>query len=135
MQIQNELQQFFKHHTNDKLRIWIIHETQKLNKYFKVKENQALIHRLNVIYQIITCNCETITAEKQNAAWQQGLMNITQHQSYAKIEMWDLSEHLMNNTKHSIDFTNPKILGTARNRTKLLILETLKIRKMKPHIQ
>jgi len=40
----------------------------------------------------------------------------------------------MNNTKHAIDFTNPKILGTACNRTKLLILETLKIHKMKPQV-
>jgi len=41
----------------------------------------------------------------------------------------------MNNTKHLIDFTNPKIpiLGTTCNQT-LLILEMLKIHKMKPQI-
>jgi len=49
MQIQNKLKQFFKQHTNDKLRIWMIHKMQKLSKHFKVKENQALIHQPNVI--------------------------------------------------------------------------------------
>jgi len=40
----------------------------------------------------------------------------------------------MDKTKNSIDFINPKILGTVRNQTKLLILEMQEIHNMKPHI-
>jgi len=43
----------------------MIHEMQNLSKYFKVKKNQALIYRSNVIYQI-TCNCGNNTTEKQS---------------------------------------------------------------------
>ena len=37
----------------------------------------------------------------------------------------DVTNHLSENSDHKIDFAKPKILGTARNRTKLFILETL----------
>ena len=46
----------------------------------------------------------------------------------------DVTNHLYENSDHKIDFAKPKILGTARNRTKLFILETLSIDKLKPDI-
>ena len=45
-----------------------------------------------------------------------------------------VTNHLYENSDHKIDFAKPKILGTARNRTKLFILESLSIEKPKPDI-
>jgi len=41
-----------------------------------------------------------------------------------------MSVTINENLNHNIDFINPKILATVRDRTKLLILETLKIKKI-----
>ena len=45
-----------------------------------------------------------------------------------------LLTHLFENSDHIIDFAKPKILATARNRSKLFILETLGINILKPDI-
>ena len=46
----------------------------------------------------------------------------------------DVTDHLSENSDQKIDFAKPKILGTVRNRTKLFILKTLSIDKLKPDI-
>ena len=54
--------------------------------------------------------------------------------SSKKCKNTDVTNHLYKNSDHKIDFAKPKILGTARNQTKLFILETLSIDKLKPDI-
>ena len=51
-----------------------------------------------------------------------------------KCKNTEVTNLLYKNSNHKIDFANPKILGTARNRTQLFILETLSIDKLKPNI-
>ena len=47
----------------------------------------------------------------------------------------DVTNHLFENSNHRIDFAEPKLLNTARNQTKLFILETLCFDKLKPFDQ
>ena len=131
MQIQYELQTFFRHATQDQLGIRIVHDMYKLSQFFKVKESQVLLHRSNVVYHI-TCNCGSSYIGETQRNFVTRLHKHNPDSTTCKDT--DVSEHLANNTGHKIDFDNPKILCTARNRTKLLILETLKINRLNPQI-
>ena len=53
---------------------------------------------------------------------------------FKKCKNTDVTNHLFETSDHKIDFATPKILGTARNRSKLFISETLSIGKLKPDI-
>ena len=54
-----------------------------------------------------------------------------------KCKTTDVTNNLLDlfeNSNHKVDFAKPKILGTARNQTKLFALETLSIDKLTPDI-
>jgi len=52
MQVQTEINLFFDKINNDRIKARMVHDTCKLSKFFKVKENQALLHRSNVVYHV-----------------------------------------------------------------------------------
>jgi len=109
----------------------MVHDTCKLSKFFKVKKSQELLHRLNVVYHAkCTCGESYIGETTRNLK-----TRLNEHNPSAKkCKNSEVSDHLQKHSDHHIDFKNPKILGSARNRTKPLILEILKIKKLNPGI-
>ena len=131
MQVQHEIGNYFAKNTNGKIKVRVIHDTFKLKSFFRVKEGQALLHRSNVVYHIhCSCGSNYIGETARNL-----LTRLNEHNPGSKkCKNTDVTNHLYENSDHKIDFAKPKILGTARNRTKLFILETLSIDKLKPDI-
>ena len=112
-------------------KVRVAHDTFKVKSFFRGKEGQALLHRSNVVHHIYySCDSNYIDKTGRNL-----LTRLNQHNSGSKI--WknaDVTNHLYENSDHKIDFAKPKILGTARNRTRLFILGSLSIEKPKPDI-
>ena len=52
MQVQHKIGKFFTKNTNGKIKVRVIHDIFKLKSFFRVKEGQALLHRLNVVHHI-----------------------------------------------------------------------------------
>ena len=131
MQVLHEIGNYFAKNTNGKIKVSVIHDTFKLKSFFRVKEGQALLHRSNVVYHIhCSCGSNYIGETARNL-----LARLNEHNHGSKkCKNTDVTNHLYQNSDHKIDFAKPKILGTARNRTKLFILETLSIDKLKPDI-
>ena len=131
MQVQHEIGNYFAKNTNGKIKVRVIHDTFKLKSFFRVKEGQALLHRSNVVYHIhCSCGSNYIGETARNL-----LTRLNEHNPGSKkCKNTDVTNHLYENSDHKIDFAKPKILRTARNRTKLFILETLSIDKLKPDI-
>ena len=112
---------FFAKNTNGKIRVRIIHDGFKLKSFFSsqrksststsVKCGQA--HLLLVRQQLHWWDCQKFANTNKNT-------NVT--------------NNLFENSDHKINFAKPKILGTARNRTTLFILETLSVDKLTPDI-
>ena len=50
MQVQHKIGNYFAKNTNGKIKVKDIHDTFKLKSFFRVKEGQALLHRVNVVY-------------------------------------------------------------------------------------
>ena len=131
-----KIQMGYKKNTNGKKYKW---ENQsksysrhiQIKKFFRVKEGQALLHRSNVVYHIhCSCGSNYIGETARNL-----LTRLNEHNPGSKkCKNTDVTNHLYENSYHKIDFAKPKILGTARNRTQLFILETLSIDKLKPDI-
>jgi len=131
MHLQNEIRKFFEHNAKDRLKFRMVHDSCKLENIFQVKERQELLHRSNVIYHV-ACSCgNTYIGETARNL----VTRLNEHNPGSKkCKHTDVSDHLYKNSNHNVDFANPKILATARNRTKLLILETVKIYKINPEI-
>ena len=131
MQVQHEITNYFAKNKNGKIKVRVIHDIFKLKSFFRAKEGQALLHRSNVVYHIhCSCGSNYIGETARNL-----LTRLNEHNpSSKKCKNTDVTNHLYKNSDHKIDFAKPKILGTARNRTKLFILETLSIDKLKPDI-
>ena len=121
--------QLFCKNTNGKIKVRVTHDTFKVKSFFRGKEGQALLHRSNVVYHIY-CSCGSNYIDKTGRNL---LTRLNQHNSCSKICInADVTNHLYENSDHKIDFAKPKILGTARNQTKLFILGSLSIEKPKP---
>ena len=130
-QVQHKIGNFFAKNTNGKIKVRVIYATFKLKSFFRVKEGQALLHRSNVVYHIYcSCGSNYIGETARNLLTRLNELN----PGYKKCKNTDVTNHLYENSDHKIDFAKPKILGTARNRTKLFILETLSTDKLKPDI-
>ena len=131
MQIQHEIGNIFTKNTNVKIKVRVIHDTFKLNCFFQVKAGPALLHRSNVVYHNqCSCGSSYIGETARNF-----LTRLNEHNPGSKkCKSTDVTNHLYENSDNKIDFAKPKILGTAWNRTKLYILETLSIDKLNPDI-
>ena len=71
----------------------------------------------------------------RNEAAKNLLAQLNKHNpGFEKCKNAHVTNHLYENFDHKIDFAKPKMHGTARNRTKLFVLETLSINKLKPDI-
>ena len=129
MQVQHEIGNFFAKNTNGKIRVRVIHDLLKLKSCFRVKECQALLHRSNVVDHIhCLCGSNYIFETARNL-----LSRLNEHNSGSKkSKNTNVTNNLFENSDHKYDFAKLEILGTARNRTKLLILGTLSIDITKP---
>ena len=106
-------------------------KTFNLKSFFRVNKGQALLHRPNMVYHIHCLCCSNYIGQSSRNL----LTRLNEHNpSFKKCKNMDVTDLLFFNFDHEVDFAKHKILGTARNRNKLFILETLSIYKLKPDI-
>ena len=107
---------------NMKLRCF--QSTRKLQSWFSVKERQALLNRLNIVYKL-TCSCgASYIGQKQH-----NLINrVEEHQTSLSSSV---CRHLQANPDHGVDFHNPEVIGNDNWRQQQ-ILESLLIQEHKP---
>ena len=128
-QIQRELNQLFYKKFSDKQKPLVIHETTKIQDYFRFKEKQSLLHNNGVIYQL-QCSC-TQTYFGQT---QRNLISRLKEHHPSTTNNSEVSSHLQNNPDHMIDFYSPDILGYSNNWRKRTIKETQIIQKLEPQL-
>ena len=132
MQVQHEIGKYFAKNTNGKIKVRVIHDTFKLKSFFSSQRRSNTSTSVKLVYHIhCSCGSNYIGETARNL-----LTRLNEHNPGSKkCKNTDVTNHLYENSDHKIDFAKPKILGTARNRTKLFILETLRIDKLKPDIK
>ena len=109
----------------------VIHDTFKSKMSFQVEEGQALLHRSNVVYHIYcSCGSNYIGETARNLLTRRN----EQNPGSKKCKNTNVTNHLFETSDYKIDFATLKILGTARNRSKLFISETLSTGKLKPDV-
>ena len=123
MQVLHEIGNFFffAKNTNGKIKVRIIHDAFKLKSLFSSQRKSSTStsvkcgqsHSLLVQQRLHWWECQKFANTNKNT-------NVT--------------NNLFENSDHKINFAKRKILGTARNHTKLLILETLSVDKLTPYI-
>nr|CAB3258886.1 kinase D-interacting substrate of 220 kDa-like [Phallusia mammillata] len=123
--IQKELFSFILKATDGKVRVRSFHQTQKLVKAFVHKDMQGLLNRSSVVYRL-KCSCgKTYIGETRRNLG----TRVHEHQ---QIETSEVCQHLQANKDHVVDFKNPEVLGTARDRYRLMLLESIFIQRYKP---
>ena len=105
-------------------------ETFNIGKYFTYKDKQLVPRRSNVVHKITSSyGGSYIGQRKRNLQFR-----IKEHKPGLFKNDTDVSEHLIENPDHRIDFNNVNSLAHSNNWRKLLIKETLLIRNQKPSL-
>jgi len=88
-----------------------------LNRWFSIKDRQALPNRFNVVYKL-TCSCSVSYIGQT----QRNLINrVEEHRTSSSSSA---CRHLQGNPDHRVDFQNPEVIGSD-NWRRLQILESL----------
>ena len=129
--LEMKLKSFFQRCLTDKLDLNVDHTYCRIGDMFKLREKQPKLFRTCVVYRL-TCSCGStyIGQTKRNL---QTRLNEHKPKTSAKPSS-DVTQHLLKNPSHSIDFDNPEILCAAYNLKELLIKETLLIQRHQPVI-
>ena len=103
------------------------HSTFNIGKLFPFKDRQSLLHSVGIVYQLI-CSCDQkyIGQTKRNL-----ITRLNEHRTRQSSEV---CRHLMENSKHTVNFDSPIILDRSNYSTKLHIKETLHIAKCQPQL-
>ena len=100
---------------NVKLRCF--QSTRKFQRWFSIKDRQALLNRFNVVYKL-TCSC----GASYIGQTQRSLINrIEEHRTSLSSSV---SRHLQANPDHRLDFHNPEVISSDNNWWRLQILES-----------
>jgi len=123
--IQQELRNIRQHFKLDEVVFRLIHDTCKLKSRFPIKDPQPLLSRSNVVYKLkCSCGDAYIGQTKRNL-----LTRINEHRKSIQSEV---NAHLERNPTHTVNFTEPEILASARGGKQLLLLESLLIQEHRP---
>jgi len=110
---------------NVKLRCF--QSTRKLQSWFSIKDRQALLNRLNIVYKL-TWSC----GASYTGQTQRNLINlIEEHRTSLSSSV---CRHLQANPDHRVDFHNPGVIGSENNWRRQEILESLLIKEHKPEL-
>ena len=105
------------------------HSVSTIGNLFRYKDKQALLHLTGKVYKL-QCSCKKtyIGQSKRN------LKTRLEEHDPITFGKSDVTDHLQENSDHTIDFHNPLILAQETNWRKLRIKETLYIQKLQPQL-
>ena len=109
----------------------LINETFNLKRLFTFKERQNKLHRSSVVYRI-TCSCKSTYIGQTSRNLITRLKN--HDPNSPNRQDTDVSKHLTDNPDHKIDFDKTEIMAQTNHWRKLLITETLLIKKHNPNL-
>ena len=113
---------FLKHY---EIRLIVSHSNVNIGKLFLYKDRQSVLHSVCVVYQL-TFSC----GQKYEGLTKRNL--ITRLNEQRTRQSSEVCRHLLENSKHNVNFDSPTILDRSNYSTKLRIKETLHIAKHQP---
>ena len=118
---------FIRHKAVVNVKLRCFQSTRKLQRWFSVKDRQALLNQFNVVYKL-TCSC----GASYIGQTQRNLINrIEEHRTSLSSAA---CRHLQANPDHRVDFHNPEVIDSDNNWRRLQILESLLIQEHKPEL-
>jgi len=117
--IRQELSSFIRHKAVVNVKLHCFQSTRKLQRWFSVKDRQALLNRFNVVYKL-TCSC----GASYIGQTQRNLISCIEEHRTSLSSL--VCRHLQANPHHRVDFHNPEVIGSD-NWRRLQILESLLI--------
>ena len=125
--IRQELSSFIRHKAVVNAKLRCFQSNRKLESWFSIKDWQALLNRINVVYKL-TCSCDASYIGQT----QRNLINhIEEHRTSLSSSV---CRHFQANPDHRVDFHNPEVIGSDNNWRRLQILESLLIQEHKPEL-
>ena len=112
--------------TGTKFKLIFLDNCTKIGDLFPFKG--PLLMRSCIVYHL-TCSCgaEYIGQTERNL-----VDRMLEHGKTQGANLTAVGEHLLDNPDHTVDFANPKVLGSSQYQSKLLIKEAIYIQDKKP---
>ena len=104
--IRQELSSFIRHKAVVNAKLRCFQSNRKLESWFSIKDWQALLNRINVVYKL-TCSCDASYIGQTQR-------NLINHIEEHRTSLSSSCRHLQANPDHRVDFHNPEVSSGHR---------------------